>query len=82
LSEVLDTLDKLSGILGIDYQDADTGVEEGIEHSIREREQARADKDWAKADRIRGELKAAGIVLEDSPQGVRWRRTGDGEKGR
>jgi len=82
LSEVLDTLDKLSGILGIDYQNADTGVEEGIEHSIREREQARADKDWAKADRIRGELKAAGIVLEDSPQGVRWRRTGDGEKGR
>ena len=38
------------------------------------RQDARAQKDWALADRIRDELKAHGVVLEDTPTGVRWKR--------
>ncbi|MBQ9743205.1 MAG: cysteine--tRNA ligase [Ruminococcus sp.] len=44
-----------------------------IEALIAERTQARANKDWATADRIRDELNARGVVLEDTPQGIKWR---------
>ena len=43
------------------------------EELIRRREEARKAKDWATADKIREQLKAMGIILEDTPQGVRWR---------
>jgi cysteinyl-tRNA synthetase len=45
-----------------------------IEALIREREEARARRDFARSDEIRSQLKAEGIVLEDSPDGTRWRR--------
>lgn len=45
-----------------------------VEKMIAERQTARADKDFARSDAIRDELKARGIVLEDSPTGVRWKR--------
>jgi cysteinyl-tRNA synthetase len=48
---------------------------EEIEKMIRERSEARARKDWATADSIRGRLMEMGIVLEDGPQGTTWRRT-------
>ena len=47
-----------------------------IDEMVRAREQARADKDWAEADRLRDELTAAGIALEDTPHGTRWKREG------
>jgi len=51
------------------------GLSDGaIEEMIAARLQARGDRDWAKADRIRDELSAAGIVIEDSSEGTRWRR--------
>jgi len=49
---------------------SDTAIDELIEQRL----QARANKDWANADRIRDELEAAGIVIEDGPEGTRWRR--------
>jgi len=45
-----------------------------IEELLKEREQARKEKDWAKSDQIREELKKKGILLEDTPQGVRWKK--------
>ena len=45
-----------------------------IEALIAERQKARAEKDWATADRIRDELKERNIVLEDTPQGIKWKK--------
>ena len=48
--------------------------EKQIEALIEERLQAKKNKDWAKADAIRNQLKEAGILLEDTPQGTSWKR--------
>ncbi|MFQ5999070.1 MAG: DALR domain-containing protein, partial [Candidatus Bathyarchaeia archaeon] len=41
---------------------------------MERREQARAEGDWEKADQIRSKLKQQGIILEDTPQGIRWKK--------
>ncbi|MBW7930942.1 MAG: cysteine--tRNA ligase [Gammaproteobacteria bacterium] len=46
----------------------------GVEQLLEARREARARRDFAEADRIRGELTAAGILIEDGPEGTRWRR--------
>jgi cysteinyl-tRNA synthetase len=45
-----------------------------VEQLIKEREDARKQRDFARADQIRKELTEAGILLEDTKDGVRWRR--------
>jgi cysteinyl-tRNA synthetase len=52
----------------------DSTLEEEVEKKIGERENARKCKDYALADSIRDELKNRGIILEDTPKGVRWRK--------
>jgi cysteinyl-tRNA synthetase len=47
--------------------------EEEIRNYIAQRKEARAQKDWKRADQIRDELLNKGIVLEDSPQGTTWK---------
>jgi cysteinyl-tRNA synthetase len=54
------------------------GLADEVERLIAEREAARQAKDFARADRIREELKQRGIALEDSRDGVRWRRVSHG----
>ncbi|MNE79151.1 Cysteine--tRNA ligase [compost metagenome] len=49
-------------------------LDHDIEALIQERVEARKAKNWARADEIRDQLDAEGIVLEDTPQGMRWRR--------
>ena len=48
-----------------------------VECELEERTAARKAKDWAKADAIRDQLSAMGIVLEDTPAGIRWKRSGN-----
>jgi cysteinyl-tRNA synthetase len=54
--------------------DSSIYTDERIDELIEQREDARKSKNWAKADCIRDDLQAAGIVLEDGPQGTTWRR--------
>lgn len=66
--------DELTGVLGLIYNRKKETLDVEIERKIQERQAARAEKDFAKADAIRDELKAQGIILEDTPQGVKWHR--------
>lgn len=60
------------GILQNSTKDAELAIE--MEEIIKQRQEARKNKDFALADKIRDDLKARGIVLEDTPQGVRWKK--------
>ncbi|MCR4925599.1 MAG: cysteine--tRNA ligase [Clostridiales bacterium] len=64
--------DELTGVLGLVYNRNKSSLDEEVEKLIEQRNNARKEKNWAEADRIRDELKAKGIVLEDTPQGVKW----------
>lgn len=66
----LDTLLELTHVLGLLEAEEDADVDDEIKKLVDEREAARAAKDFAKADQIRDELKAKGITLKDTPQGV------------
>ena len=66
--------DELTGVLGLVYNRKTETLDADIDAMIEARTQARKSKNWAEADRIRDELKAMGIVLEDTAQGVKWHR--------
>ena len=67
--------DELMNVLGLLYnRNAEKNLDDEIEALIQARNDARKAKNWAEADRIRDELKAQGIILEDTPQGVKWHR--------
>lgn len=64
---------ELVDVLGLLYgESAEKDISKEVEALIEARQAARKAKNWAEADRIRDEIKAMGIVLEDTPQGVRW----------
>ena len=65
---------ELGGVLGIAQKEENCELEAEVEKLIAERTQARAEKNWALSDKIRDQLKGMGIVLEDTPQGIRWRK--------
>jgi len=70
---LLGLIEEIDGQLDVIGAD-EPGLAEEVERLISEREDARQVKDFARADQIREELKHRGIALEDSREGVRWRR--------
>ena len=74
LEDAAELFDALTGVLGILYNRKKENLEEEVEQLIAARQAARKERNWAEADRIRDELKAMGIALEDTPQGVKWRK--------
>ena len=69
----LELYNELAGVLGLLYGKDEKSLDEEIEALIAKRTEARKNKDWATADKIRDELKARNIVLEDTPQGIKWK---------
>lgn len=71
LEEAYNLLMELTGVLGLLNKGEENALEEELEALIAERQQARKEKNFKRADEIRDLLKARGIVLEDTPQGVK-----------
>ena len=65
---------ELTGVLGLVYEEKDNDLDGKVEELIAARTAARKAKDFAKADSIRDEIAAMGIVLEDTPNGVKWHK--------
>lgn len=61
---------ELADVLGLLYVEKQESVDDEIQQLIEQRTQARKDKNWAEADRIRDELKAKGITIKDTPNGT------------
>lgn len=71
---LMEKLNQLCSILGIQTEKKEEMLDEEIEAMIAARQAARKAKDFAKADEIRGQLLEKGIILEDTRQGVKWKR--------
>jgi len=72
--EILNTFKELGSIFGILQKEIKKEkLPEEIKKLIKEREEARKKKDWKKADAIRVKLKKMGILLEDTPEGIKWK---------
>ena len=74
LTAALKLFDELCEVLGILYEKTDSDLDAEVEELIAKRTEARKNKDFKTADAIRDQLKEMGIVLEDTPQGVKWSR--------
>lgn len=73
--KVLHTIRKLDSVLGVLCEEKETElIDIDIEELIKKRDIARKEKNYALSDKIRDELKARGIELIDTPDGVKWRR--------
>lgn len=73
VSKYLEELNELGNVLGLFYRKEEI-LDEEIQKSIDARTRAREEKDFALADKIRDDLLEKGIILEDSSEGVKWRR--------
>ncbi len=74
LEAFANVFDELTGVLGLVYNRKTDNLDSEIEELIEKRTQARKAKDFKTADEIRDKLKEMGIILEDTPQGVKWTR--------
>ena len=67
-----DLFDELCAVLGILYNRKSNDLDSEIEALIQQRQEAKKNKDFATADKIRDDLKARGIILKDTRQGTTW----------
>ena len=74
LDAAINLIKELSGVLGINVEKKKGFIDSDIENLIEERNNARKSKDFKRADEIRDMLKDAGIILEDTRSGVKWKR--------
>jgi len=74
LENAVSIIKELGDVLGILQKTENDDIEAEVEMLIEKRQKARADKDWKLADEIRDTLTKKGIVLEDTPQGIKWRK--------
>ncbi|MBP3600251.1 MAG: cysteine--tRNA ligase [Clostridia bacterium] len=75
LEACADVFDQLNWVLGLVYNRKTEALDSEIEALIEKRTEARKNKDFKTADAIRDQLKEMGIILEDTPQGVKWSRS-------
>ena len=77
--KALEEMDRVLGLLevGRRSRSVDAGLAAWVEERIEARARARAERNWSRADAVRDELAAAGIVLEDSAAGTRWKKAGE-----
>jgi len=74
LTYVKETIEKLCDVLGIITEKKEEILDSEIEEMIAQRQQARKERNFALADEIRGKLLEMGIILEDTREGVKWKR--------
>lgn len=74
ITSIKDTLTQLGDVLGLILEKEEEILDTDIEALIEERQMARKNKDFTRSDEIRDELLAKGIVLEDTREGVKWKR--------
>ncbi len=73
-ANILAYVERVNSVLGVLEEKGEAALDAQIEERIRLRETARREKDFARADEMRAELKKQGIVLMDTPGGVKWKR--------
>ena len=72
-TEIINLMNDFDSVLGV-LQEKEGKLSHELKKLIDEREKARKEKDFAKADKLRYELKEKGIILEDTKEGVRWKK--------
>ena len=72
IDAVLSMIRELGAVLGLFGKKADNSLNKEVEELIKQRNEARAKKDWATADAIRDKLKEMNIIIKDTPDGVKW----------
>lgn len=74
LVALLKAFDEMNSVLILNPAVEENAADEEVEQLVAERTEARKNKNWARSDEIRDQLNSMGILIEDTPQGMRWRR--------